>query len=82
MLGMLPHWTNRAYAAVIVKGEYGIGLAEENKSGYFSCPELGTFPTYEEASAEAKRLNRALGLTEDRALRIVLSSMGKHTRKR
>lgn len=64
--------------------QFGIGLSEENLSGYYPQPQFGTFQNYASAMAKADELNGLLfNLTHDDAMRIVASSMfhGKRRKK-
>ena len=53
-----------------------LGLAEENRPGYYPEPQYGVFATYEAASAKAQELNGLLfKLSPEDAAMIVASSM-------
>ena len=68
----------QAYTAV-TGGPTGflIGLATRDEPGYYPRPDFGFYDSYEEASDAAERLNGTdLGLTDEEAARIVMSSMG------
>jgi hypothetical protein len=63
-----------AFAAVVEKGGYQLGVAVANESGYH--PISGkTFDRYEEAKLWARELNAHIGLSPDEALDIVGSTM-------
>lgn len=65
-----------AYTAVVRHPGFGIGVAEENDSGYWPLASEGRFATWEEASQRARTLNQEkLKLTEEDAALIVASSM-------
>lgn len=64
-----------AFTATVTATGFGVGLAEENKPGYWPCPQYGTFATWDEAFAKARELNQARDMNEETAIRIVCSSM-------
>lgn len=64
-----------AYTAVSTEIGYVVAIAEENVRGYKPQPRYGVFPTYDEASREADKLNEDLGLSKIEAIKITLSSM-------
>lgn len=64
-----------AYAAVLDRGVFSIGLAQQNQPGYWPTPQHGQFRTYNEAAARAHELNQARGLSAEQAALIVASSM-------
>lgn len=72
---------NTALVAVISGQAFGIGLAQENESGYWPQPQLGSYPTYEAAANEADRLNSKLGIAPEVAAMIVCSSMRQSNRR-
>lgn len=72
---------NTAYGAVIHGRAFSVGLAEENEPGFWPMPSLGIFPSYELASAKARELNVARGMTVEEGLRIVTSSMAAQNRR-
>ena len=65
-----------AYTSIVGKFHFGLGIATSNEAGYSPIsPTLYIAGSYEEASAEADRLNVLMGLGEDCAMRIIASSM-------
>lgn len=64
-----------AYAAVLDRGAFSIGLAQKDQPGYWPTPQHGQFRTYNEAAARAHVLNEARGLSAEEAALIVASSM-------
>lgn len=67
----------QAYTAVIHKGEYKIGLATENESGYLLYLANTNFKSYDAAQKWAAEfnLNTFPRQTKEDNMRIVLSSM-------
>jgi hypothetical protein len=64
-----------AYTAIMTTPGYMVTRADEDQTGHTPQDVFGSFPTYDAAKAEAKRLNNDLGLDEQAADRIVTSSM-------
>lgn len=67
-----------AWTAVISSdGRYTLGMAERDQPGYIPMRESAAvyFESYAEASIEAEERNRLMGLTDDEAMKIVISSM-------
>ena len=74
----LEAFRGKLWAYTPTVGEYGcgLGIAVSNEAGYNPVSAtLYLVVYYEEASAEADRLNGLMGLGEDCAMRIVASSM-------
>jgi hypothetical protein len=69
------HDKTYAYTSVIAKGGYQLAVAVVNEKGY--CPIDGkTFDNWDEAMSWADSLNKHIGLSTDKALSIVVSTMG------
>ena len=67
-----------AYAAVMGRHGFGLGIAVANEDGYNEISAtLYIADNYDDAADEADRLNTSLGLSETEAVRIVASSMFK-----
>ncbi len=65
-----------AYAPVIQPNGMGLGVAVANEPGYYPVPLYHfNVDNYDEAVAEADRLNEQNGKTHDAAIDIVTSSM-------
>lgn len=62
-----------AAVAIVADGGYSIGYAEENVPGY--SPTTYNYATYREAVSAAAIMNERLGLSKQRAMDIVTSSM-------
>jgi hypothetical protein len=55
---------------------YGLGLARRGESGYYPLDSY-FYASYEEAERAAKHWNEKLGVSEEDAIKIVLSSMAR-----
>lgn len=64
-----------AYAAVLDRGAFSLGLTQKDQPGYWPAPHYGQFRTYKEATARADELNQARGLSPIEAAVIIASSM-------
>jgi len=66
-----------AYTAIVEKGWYSIGRADEGTRGYTPQPHLGKFDTYDAAEDAANVINEKAGYTKLEACRIVIRTMRK-----
>lgn len=64
-----------AFAAIPSGQRAVLGLAIEGLPGLVVDPQLGTFPTWTEANAFARRLNQALGLSACESRQIVIDAI-------
>ncbi len=73
-----PEASDKAYVVVIAQRDHPegqpwqLGIAEWEKAGYTPCPEF--FATQDEGKAEAARRNAAIGLSDEDAMIISISS--------
>jgi len=63
-----------AFVAVAVKDGWALGVAVANEGGY--SPTTKKFDSEQEAREWAQGLNEHIGLSDDEAIRIVISTMG------
>lgn len=65
-----------AFTPVVREGYIGLGIAVANESGYLPVPQFFCYADrWDEMSAHADELNRALGLDDRSAARVVASTM-------
>ncbi len=69
---MRVYYTNAGFVDQAT-GHYQVAAVDENEPGY---AVHSTWPTYEEAQHEVRRLNTGLGVNDVTVLRVVSSSMG------
>ncbi len=76
----------RAYTAILDESGWIVGIATENEAGYRAL-NYGPYETEARAQMVAATMNKALGVSESRAILIAMSSMwpmsaAKHARRR
>jgi hypothetical protein len=64
-----------AYTAIIGKGCFIVGRADEDQAGHVPQPQLGSFATYQSAQHAAETLNAEIGLDRKTAFSIITSSI-------
>jgi uracil-DNA glycosylase len=66
----------KVYTGLTAEDGFIVGLVTEGNAGYKPCPDLGKFPNYREAQAEADRLNAEIGVHKKDAVMLTLGSIG------
>lgn len=60
-----------------VEGHFGLGVAVANERGYHPVTgRWAIYETYDEATDDADRANKLLGLSDDEVIGITVSTMG------